>query len=73
MVGMCARLVRGLLDVDDVSWARGSQGPPRSLSIPSWKTTRRAARGGVRLQRQDQPGFCVSWRCSGVLPCIPDL
>ena len=75
---MCVCLVRGLLDrrrgsvVDDVSWAWGSQGPPSSPSIPSPKTTRRTAGSGVRLRRRDRPGFLVSWRCSGVLPCIPE-
>ena len=63
MVGLCARAVRGLLDlrrvsvVNDVRWAWGSQGPPWFLSTPSWKTTRRAAGGGVRLRRRDRPGF----------------
>ena len=26
----------------------------------------------MRLRRGDQPGFLVSWRCSGVPPCIPE-
>ena len=75
---MCVRSVRGLLDrrlgsaADDGRRAWGSQGPPSSLSISSWKTTRRAARGGVRLRQRDQPGFLVSWRCSGVPPCTPE-
>ena len=75
---MCVRSVRGLLDqrrgsvVDDVRWAWGSQGPPWALSISSWKTTRRAAGGGVWLRRRDRPGFLVSWRCSGVPPCTPE-
>ena len=72
---MCVRSVRGLLDrrlgseVDDVCRAWGSRGPPWSLSISSLKTTRRAAGGGMRLRRRDQPGCLVSWRCSDVSPC----
>ena len=60
--GMCAHSVRSLLDrrrgsvVDDVCLAWGSQGPPWSLSIPSWRTTRRAAAGGLQLRRWDRPG-----------------
>ena len=75
---MCDRSVRGLLDrrlgsaVDDGCRAWGSQGPPWSLSISSWKMTCRAAGGGVRLRRRDSPGFLVSWRCSGVPPCTPE-
>ena len=75
---MCVRSVRGLLDrrrgsvVDAVRWALGSQGPLWSLSIPSWKTTCRAAGGSLRLQRRDRPGFLVSWRCFDVPPCIPE-
>ena len=51
---MCVRSLRGLLErrlglaVDDGRRALGSQGPPWTLSISSWKTTRRAARGGVQ-------------------------
>ena len=79
MVGMCARSVRGLLDwrrrsvVDDVRWARGSWGTPWSLLVSSWKTTRRAAGGGVRLRRQEGLEFLVSFRCFGVLPCHPEV
>ena len=78
MAGMCVRSVRGLFDrrlgsvVDDGRQAWGLQGPPWSLSIFSWKTTRRAAGGGVRLRRRDRPGFPVSWRCSGVPLCTPE-
>ena len=25
----------------------------------------------MRLRRRDRPGLLVSWRCSGVPPCIP--
>ena len=52
-------------------WA--SVGPPWPLSIPSWKTTRRVAGGGVRLQRRDGPGILVSWCCCGVPPCTPGV
>ena len=51
-VGMCVCSVRGLLDwrrgsaADDVCRAGGLLGPPRPLSAPSWKKTRRA--GGDR-------------------------
>ena len=75
---MCICLVRGLSDrrrglvVDDVSWASGSQGPPLFLSMPSRKATRRAAGGGMQLRQRDRPMFLVSWRCFGVLPCIPE-
>ena len=78
MVGMCFCSVRGLLDrrrgsvVDDVRLAWWSLGPPWPLSIPSLKTTRRTAGGGVQLRRRDRPEFLVSWRCSGVPPCIPE-
>ena len=79
LVGICARLVRGLLDrrrgsvVDDVRWALGSLGPPWSLSVSSWKTTRRAAGGNVRLRRRERLGFLVSWCCSGMPPCVPEV
>ena len=26
----------------------------------------------MRLRRRDRPGFLVSWRCSGLPPCIPE-
>ena len=26
----------------------------------------------MRLRQRDQPGFLVSWRCSGVPPCGPE-
>ena len=53
---MCARSLWGLLDrrrvsvVDDVLLAWRWLGPPWPLSVSSWKTTRRAAGGGVRLR-----------------------
>ena len=78
-VGMCARLVRGLSDrrrgsaVDDVRWAWRLLGPPWPLSVSSWKTTLRAAGGGVRLRRRERLGFLVFWRCSGVPLCIPEV
>ena len=71
MVDMCARSLQGLLDrrrrsvADDVRWALGSLGPPWPLSMPSWRTTRRAAGGGVLLRLRERPGFLVSWCCSG--------
>ena len=79
MVWLCARSVRGLLDrrlgsvADNVHWARRSLGPPWPLSVSSWKTTRRAGGGGVRLQHRERLGFLVPWRCPGLPPCIPEL
>ena len=78
-LGCAPRWVQGLLDrrrgsvVDDVHWAWRSLGLPWPLCVFSWKTTRRAAGGGVRLRRRVRPGFLVSWCRSGVPPCTPEV
>ena len=68
MVGTCCRSVPGLLGrrwwsaVGDIGRRCLLLGLPRS----SWKTTRRAAGGGMRLGRWVPVVPLAPWRCSGV-------